>query len=101
MDIEISATRELVLGGISSCTRAMASSARTASVSEEAYRPIGRLFADRYCTTRRRFDLPGDLPEWPAAGTLRGNQAEILLASSARRLLGVRATVRRERTNGP
>ena len=28
----------------------------------EAYRPIGRLYGDRYCTTRQRFDLPGPLP---------------------------------------
>lgn len=28
----------------------------------EAYRPIGRLYGDRYCTTRQRFDLPGALP---------------------------------------
>ena len=32
-------------------------------VSEEHYRPIGRLFANRYCTTRQRFDLPGELPD--------------------------------------
>lgn len=32
-------------------------------VSEEHFRPIGRLFADRYCTTRQRFSLPGTLPE--------------------------------------
>ena len=30
---------------------------------ETAYRPVGRLFASRYCTTRQRFNLPGDLPE--------------------------------------
>jgi flavin reductase (DIM6/NTAB) family NADH-FMN oxidoreductase RutF len=29
----------------------------------EEYRPIGRLYGDRYCTTRQRFDLPGPLPE--------------------------------------
>ena len=28
----------------------------------EDYRPVGRLYASRYCTTRQRFDLPGDLP---------------------------------------
>jgi flavin reductase (DIM6/NTAB) family NADH-FMN oxidoreductase RutF len=28
----------------------------------EGYRPVGRLFASRYCTTRQRFDLPGALP---------------------------------------
>jgi len=32
-------------------------------VSEESYHPIGRMFASRYCTTRQRFDLPGQLPE--------------------------------------
>lgn len=32
-------------------------------VSEEHYKPIGRLFANRYCTTRQRFNLPGELPE--------------------------------------
>ena len=31
-------------------------------ISEERYRPVGRLFANRYCTTRQRFDLPGELP---------------------------------------
>ncbi|CAN0172777.1 unnamed protein product [Phaeothamnion confervicola] len=34
----------------------------TKRISETAYRPIGRLYASRYCTTRQRFDLPGDLP---------------------------------------
>jgi len=29
----------------------------------EIYRPIGRLYGDRYCTTRQCFDLPGPLPE--------------------------------------
>jgi len=29
----------------------------------DAYRPIGRLYGDRYCTTRQRFDLPGPLPQ--------------------------------------
>ena len=30
----------------------------TKRVSEELYRPVGRLFASRYCTTRDRFNLP-------------------------------------------
>jgi len=34
----------------------------TKRISEELYRPVGRLFANRYCTTRQRFDLPGTLP---------------------------------------
>ena len=35
-------------------------------ISETAYRPIGRLFAARYCTTRQRFDLPGGLAKLPS-----------------------------------
>jgi flavin reductase (DIM6/NTAB) family NADH-FMN oxidoreductase RutF len=34
----------------------------TKRISEELYRPVGRLFANRYCTTRERFSLPGALP---------------------------------------
>ena len=34
----------------------------TKRISEENYRPIGRLFGNRYCTTRQRFNLPGALP---------------------------------------
>lgn len=36
---------------------------RSKRVSEANYRPIGRLYASRYCTTRQRFNLPGELPE--------------------------------------
>ncbi len=32
-------------------------------VRESAYRPVGRLFGNRYCTTRERFDLPGRVPD--------------------------------------
>jgi hypothetical protein len=35
---------------------------QTKRISEERYRPVGRLFASRYCTTRQVFDLPGELP---------------------------------------
>ena len=35
---------------------------KTKRISEENYKPIGRLFASRYCTTRQRFNLPGKLP---------------------------------------
>ena len=62
--IEVSGTRELVLGEM------LAIHARdgiidpvSKRISEELYRPVGRLFANRYCTTRQRFDLPGKLPE--------------------------------------
>jgi flavin reductase (DIM6/NTAB) family NADH-FMN oxidoreductase RutF len=34
----------------------------TKRISEDLYRPVGRLFADRYCTTRERFNLPGTPP---------------------------------------
>jgi flavin reductase (DIM6/NTAB) family NADH-FMN oxidoreductase RutF len=34
----------------------------TKRISEELYSPVGRLFADRYCTTRQRFNLPGEPP---------------------------------------
>ena len=34
----------------------------TKRISEDLYRPVGRLFAERYCTTRERFNLPGQLP---------------------------------------
>ncbi len=35
----------------------------TKRISEERYRPVGRLYGTRYCTTRQRFDLPGELPK--------------------------------------
>jgi len=35
----------------------------TKRVDEAHYKPIGRLYANRYCTTRQRFALPGDLPD--------------------------------------
>jgi hypothetical protein len=31
-------------------------------IADERYRPVGRLYASRYCTTRQRFELPGPLP---------------------------------------
>ena len=62
--IELSATRELVLGEILLVhAREGVIDPATKRISEAAYRPIGRLFADRYCTTRQRFDLPGELPQ--------------------------------------
>ena len=62
--IEVSATRELVLGEILLVhAREGIIDPQTKRISEEHYRPIGRLFANRYCTTRQRFDLPGALPE--------------------------------------
>jgi hypothetical protein len=62
--IEISGTRQLVLGEILLVhARYGIIDPQTKRISEERYRPIGRLFADRYCTTRQRFNLPGKLPD--------------------------------------
>jgi len=61
--IEISGTRELVLGEIQLVhAREGIIDPQTKRISEKNYRPIGRLFADRYCTTRERFNLPGEIP---------------------------------------
>jgi len=62
--IEISGTRQLVLGEILLVhARDGIIDPATKRISEERYRAIGRLFADRYCTTRQRFNLPGKLPD--------------------------------------
>jgi flavin reductase (DIM6/NTAB) family NADH-FMN oxidoreductase RutF len=61
--LEISGTRELVLGEIQLVhARDGIIDPATKRISEQHYRPVGRLFANRYCTTRQRFDLPGELP---------------------------------------
>ena len=62
--IEVSGTRELVLGEMLVIhAREGIIDPASKRISEELYRPVGRLFANRYCTTRQRFDLPGKLPE--------------------------------------
>ena len=61
--IEFGPERELVIGEILLVhAREGIIDPQTKRVSEEHYRPIGRLFGNRYCTTRQRFDLPGKLP---------------------------------------
>jgi flavin reductase (DIM6/NTAB) family NADH-FMN oxidoreductase RutF len=61
--IEIGAGREIILGEVLHVyVRDGLVDSATWRVSE-AYRPIGRLYGDRYCTTRQRFDLPGPVPE--------------------------------------
>jgi flavin reductase (DIM6/NTAB) family NADH-FMN oxidoreductase RutF len=61
--IVISETRELVLGEVQLVhARDGIIDPQTKRISEKNYRPIGRLFGDRYCTTRERFNLPGELP---------------------------------------
>jgi flavin reductase (DIM6/NTAB) family NADH-FMN oxidoreductase RutF len=61
--IEIGAGRDIILGEVVYVhVRDGLVDPATWRVSE-IYRPIGRLYGDRYCTTRQRFDLPGPLPE--------------------------------------
>jgi flavin reductase (DIM6/NTAB) family NADH-FMN oxidoreductase RutF len=60
---EFGPSRELVLGEVLHAhVRDELVDPATWRVSE-AYRPIGRLYGDRYCTTRQRFDLPGPIPD--------------------------------------
>lgn len=61
--IEFGPERELVIGEILLVhAREGIIDPVSKRISEENYRPIGRLYANRYCTTRQRFDLPGKLP---------------------------------------
>lgn len=61
--IEFGPEREMVVGEILLVhAREGIIDPMTKRISEERYRPVGRLYASRYCTTRQRFDLPGDLP---------------------------------------
>jgi flavin reductase (DIM6/NTAB) family NADH-FMN oxidoreductase RutF len=62
--IEIGTAREIVLGEVLYMhARDGLIDPVTKRVSEEDYRPVGRLFGTRYCTTRQRFELPGELPK--------------------------------------
>src|SRR5262249_37371670 len=57
------AERELVIGEMLVVhARAGVIDPVSKRISEEPFRPIGRLFGNRYCPTRERFNLPGDLP---------------------------------------
>ncbi len=61
--IEFGPEREMVVGEILLVhAREGIIDPMTKRISEDLYRPIGRLFASRYCTTRERFALPGKLP---------------------------------------
>ena len=61
--IEFGPSREMVVGEILLVhARDGIIDPATKRISEERYRPVGRLFADRYCTTRERFNLPGEIP---------------------------------------
>jgi flavin reductase (DIM6/NTAB) family NADH-FMN oxidoreductase RutF len=62
--IEFGPEREMVVGEILLVhARDGIIDPATKRISEDRYRPVGRLFAERYCTTRQRFNLPGKLPE--------------------------------------
>ncbi|HET7362265.1 MAG TPA: flavin reductase family protein [Burkholderiales bacterium] len=61
--IEFGPEREMVVGEILLVhARDGIIDPATKRISEDRYRPIGRLYGNRYCTTRQRFDLPGKLP---------------------------------------
>ena len=61
--LEITATRVFVFGQIVLLhARDGIVDPATKRVDEAFYKPIGRLYANRYCTTRQRFVLPGELP---------------------------------------
>ena len=62
--LEIGPGREFVIGEILLAhAREGIIDPKSKRISEQLYRPVGRLFGSRYCTTRQRFDLPGALPE--------------------------------------
>ena len=61
--IEFGAGREIVLGEVVHVHVRDGLVDPSTWRASEAYRPIGRLYGDRYCTTRQRFDLPGPLPD--------------------------------------
>jgi flavin reductase (DIM6/NTAB) family NADH-FMN oxidoreductase RutF len=62
--IEVGTAREIVLGEVVHIhARDGLIDPVTKRVAENEYRPVGRLYGTRYCTTRQRFELPGELPE--------------------------------------
>ncbi len=60
--IEFGPERELVVGTILLIHARDGIIDPTTKRISEGYLPVGRLYASRYCTTRQRFDLPGELP---------------------------------------
>jgi len=62
--IEVGPVRDIILGEIVHVhARDDVIDPATKRVSENNYRPVGRLYGNRYCTTRQRFNLPGKVPE--------------------------------------
>jgi flavin reductase (DIM6/NTAB) family NADH-FMN oxidoreductase RutF len=62
--VEVGPARDLIIGEVVHIhARDGLIDARTKRIADERYRPVGRLYASRYCTTRERFELPGSLPD--------------------------------------
>jgi flavin reductase (DIM6/NTAB) family NADH-FMN oxidoreductase RutF len=62
--IEVGPVRDIILGEIVHVhARDDVIDPVTKRVSENNYRPVGRLYGNRYCTTRQRFNLPGKVPD--------------------------------------
>ena len=62
--IDVGPGRDLILGEVVHIhARDGLIDPRNKRIADERYRPVGRLYANRYCTTRQRFELPGLLPK--------------------------------------
>jgi flavin reductase (DIM6/NTAB) family NADH-FMN oxidoreductase RutF len=62
--IDVGPARDLVLGEVVHIhARDGILDPVTRRISESRYRPVGRLYGTRYCTTRQRFELPGKVPQ--------------------------------------
>ncbi|MGD2139945.1 MAG: flavin reductase family protein [Burkholderiales bacterium] len=62
--VEVGHMRDIILGEVVHIhAREGLIDPQTKRVSEDIYWPVGRLYGTRYCTTRERFDLPGELPK--------------------------------------
>jgi flavin reductase (DIM6/NTAB) family NADH-FMN oxidoreductase RutF len=62
--VEVGHGRDLIIGEVVHIhAREGLIDPRSKRIADERYRPVGRLYASRYCTTRQRFELPGPLPE--------------------------------------
>lgn len=62
--VNLGPERELVIGEVVQIhAREGLIDPRNKRIADAGYRPVGRLYANRYCTTRQRFELPGPIPE--------------------------------------
>jgi flavin reductase (DIM6/NTAB) family NADH-FMN oxidoreductase RutF len=62
--IELPHAREIIFGEILHLhAREGLIDLKTHRIVDDAYQPVGRLYANGYCTTRQRFKLPGRLPD--------------------------------------